>query len=58
MFTTNKNQAIADQYAASVIEYEKFLYKKIQVKNEKNTNVLKSRGCPNQLMVERDHISE
>ena len=28
-----------------------FFYKKIQVVNERNTNVFKSRGCPDLLMV-------
>ena len=58
MFTTNRNQTIADQCAVSVIEHE-FLLKKIQVINERNINVFKSRGCPDLLMLERrDRRSE
>ena len=58
MFTTNRNQTIVDQYTVSVIEHEFFIFfYKIQVINERNTNVFKSRGCPD-LKLKRSQINK
>ena len=47
MFTTNKNQTIANKYTASITKYEIiFFKKKLKWKNERNTDVFKSRGLP------------